>query len=367
MTGTAARRPSLGDFAQPGRRRSHALTTSHCENTANFPQTQHPLQFTTMSGAHALLFDEHALDLRCDFLELDETGNFSMLGPREALPDPNGDTLDLMRAQDLSDAALATRLNAQSFSRCPSSVGADFTRVKSLTPESEASSTGTVVADGVVPPPPAAPRTAGHKRSRSKTAARPQEKPKQDKKADPAATATLAGASDMQHMASAAMMIPYFWAQAQQGGKGPCGVGPPLAMQHLYPHHLLEQSLAYATFYGQCHVPPIYHHRNQSLGYSPMYRLPCHGRQPEGEQAAVVPKQEQGEASSERKSDLQQRTQQAGKLHAKRRSPEDSDQHEREMTSQRKSARRKHDKDLLQRLDDVLPAAARSQQRKSAG
>jgi hypothetical protein len=321
-----------------------------------------------MSEAQALLFDEHALDLRCGFLELDETDNCSILGAREVLPDPNGDTFDLMKAQDLSDAALATRLNAPSFSRCSSYTGADFTRVKSLTPESEASSTGTVVADAVVPPPPAAPRTAGHKKSRSKTAARqPRPKPQQEKKTAPTAAITPAGASDMQHMASAAMMFPYFWAQAQHGGKGHCGMGPPLAMQHLYPHHLLEQSLAYATFYGQCHVPPIYHHRNQSLGCSPMYRPPGHVGYPQGEQAAVVPKQEQGEASCERKPSLQRGTHQAGRLHVKRRSPEDSEKHEREMTSQRKSARRKHDKDLLQRLDDMLPAVARSQQRKSAG
>lgn len=316
------------------------------------------------------MVSDSVLDLDCD-LVLDDVSCLGFLSCKDefAVVTPSA-TSDLVKAQDLTEAVVAAQLS-DNFWRCPSDPAGDFTSGNS-TPEtvtSTAKAVGTALVNSTVPWRPTP------KRHRARVAPR----------RSPAAPSEQS--HETQPVVSPVMPSPWLWMHPYPAS---LGVGASLAMSHLHQQHCFQQTLAYAhSLCGQCPAP-LYNHGSQFFGYAPLScpsncisqaqrALPHDGAnvsKTENDHADAVlvmaaSKQHQhsSDALCATQSDpCQQRDEQAPSSRCKPGSSERSNLPlDREIASQRKSKRRQQDKDLLHQLDDMLPMAARSKQRKSAG
>lgn len=294
---------------------------------------------------------DSVLDIDSDF-EIEDDSCIGSLPLVVEIPGQPGEARsdDSMRAEDLTEAAMAAHLN-DPFLRCPSDQAGDLTR-NDATPDSQTSCTKTVLSASAQPHP--MPRSVYFK-------------------AHEAVTGFRTVSSEVQPLVGmSAMMFPYIWTHS-------------LAMhQHLNSPHLLERTLAYASLYGQRPAPTCI--RSDP---SPFYPICSHPATPfcqlqekspnggekerkleKGHEALMMCTSERQQSSEKlcpAQPHSQQQSQKTASVHGKRRSCERLIVHEQEKISHRKAAKRKHDKDLLNQLDEMLPMAARTVQRKSAG
>ena len=314
---------------------------------------------------------ESELDLDCD-LVLDDVSCLGLLSCKDefAVATPSA-TSDLMIARDLTEAVIAAQLS-DNFWRCPSDPAGDFTSGNS-TPETV---TSTAKAAVTAPVTSTVPRRPTPKRRRARVAPRR------------SSAAPSEESHETQPAVSPVMPSPWLWMHPHPAS---LGMGASLAVSHLHQQHCFQQTLAYAhSLCGQCPAP-LYNQGSQFFGYAPLHcpsnyisqarrALPHDSANVSKEEKdhadavlvmAVTSKQHQhsSDASCVTQSDsYHQQDQQVISSRCKPGAPERSNlQLDRQIASQRKSKRRQQDKDLLHQLDDMLPMAARSKQRKSAG